>query len=81
MYFNKLNKLYKINFELKHKVDQLKKEKSEILSNLRANVIVNTDVAPVNTPIKAVEAAWPDTEYVHQIHMYRPLKDLAPQRD
>lgn len=66
MCFNKLNKLYKIDFELKHKVDQLKIEKSEILSNLRANVIVNTvDVAPVNTPVKAVEAAWPETEYVH----------------
>lgn len=81
MCFNKLNKLYKIDFELKHKVDQLKKEKTEILSNLRANFIVNTDVAPVNTPVKAVEASWPETEYVHAAsNVQTPKRSHTPKR-
>lgn len=66
MCFNKLNKFYKIDFELKYKVDQLKIEKFEILSNLCVNVIVNiVDVVFVNIFVKVVEVVWLEIEYVY----------------
>lgn len=42
-----------------------KRENTEIHSNLRAKIIVNTDVARVNIPVKIVETRRPGIEYVH----------------
>ncbi|XP_062592841.1 uncharacterized protein LOC134254335 [Saccostrea cucullata] len=62
MCFNKLNKLLKIDYELTHKLDQLRKERNDILNNLRSHksavnnvsniVIVNVNS---NTPVKVAD--------------------------
>lgn len=44
---------------------KIKKENTEILSNIREKIIVNTDVDTVNTPVKIVETSKPGIEYVH----------------
>lgn len=42
---------------------------------------MNTDVAPVNTPLKAVEASWPETEYVHAAsNVQTPKRFHTPKR-
>lgn len=48
--FNKLNRLSKIDYDLKNKLDLLKKDKRDIIGELRKNIKVPTRTLPKSPP-------------------------------